>query len=358
MTISSTTRKNEYVGSGITGPYPYTFRVFAATHLLVKSTDLLNVETILVYGVDFTATDVGELDGGTITLTEALPDDYGLSIERVLPMLQPTGNLLNQGPYFPSAVEDALDRGVMIDQQLSDGIASLELNITIIEDAVGDVSSALQEALDADDVFSFPNPMYAVGDLIVGGAVGSPQRLGIGGPDTVLINAVAVSPFDTAAGDGDTLIFDFTPAVETAEQLEVRVDGVRQVLDSDYVLTAVSGDVTRPAWSETTAYSVSDAVSRAGLEYVCVLAHVGHEPPNATYWKPITLTRVTFTIAPADEAVIEFLAASLSWAGPPTGTPGDLLYINAAGEWARLGVGNDSDVLTLANGLPAWVPLT
>src|SRR3972149_9089657 len=102
MTISSTTRKNEYVGSGITGPYPYTFRVFAATHLLVKSTDLLNVETILVYGVDFTATDVGELDGGTITLTEALPDDYGLSIERGGPRLPPTSDPRHRAASFPS----------------------------------------------------------------------------------------------------------------------------------------------------------------------------------------------------------------------------------------------------------------
>lgn len=48
---------------------------------------------------------------------------------------------------------------------------------------------------------------------------------------------------------------------------------------------AVSG-VT--AWSNATAYVIGSLASRLGVNYYCILAHTNQQPPNATYWYPLT----------------------------------------------------------------------
>ena len=42
------------------------------------------------------------------------------------------------------------------------------------------------------------------------------------------------------------------------------------------------------AWSGSTAYVVGDLASRLGVNYYCILAHTNQQPPNATYWYPLT----------------------------------------------------------------------
>ena len=46
------------------------------------------------------------------------------------------------------------------------------------------------------------------------------------------------------------------------------------------------GSVT--AWSNATAYVVGDLASRLGVNYYCKVAHTNQQPPNATYWYPLT----------------------------------------------------------------------
>lgn len=42
------------------------------------------------------------------------------------------------------------------------------------------------------------------------------------------------------------------------------------------------------AWSALTTYLEGDMVSLAGTTYYCILGHLNHTPPNATYWAPMT----------------------------------------------------------------------
>lgn len=37
-------------------------------------------------------------------------------------------------------------------------------------------------------------------------------------------------------------------------------------------------------WSNATAYVIGDLATFEGANYYCILAHTGHQPPNATYW--------------------------------------------------------------------------
>jgi hypothetical protein len=44
------------------------------------------------------------------------------------------------------------------------------------------------------------------------------------------------------------------------------------------------------AWSNATAYTVGDLASRLGVNYYCKTAHTNQQPPNATYWHPLSGT--------------------------------------------------------------------
>lgn len=42
------------------------------------------------------------------------------------------------------------------------------------------------------------------------------------------------------------------------------------------------------AWNNATNYVAGDLVSRLGVNYYCKVAHINQQPPNATYWHPLT----------------------------------------------------------------------
>lgn len=118
MTISSVTTRNNYLGTGITGPYAYNFRIFAAVDLVVTRT-VGALSTVLAYPTDYSVTGVGNRSGGSITLTAALAAGAVLTIERRLGITQGTA-LKNQGAYYPEVHEAAFDRATMVDQQQQD----------------------------------------------------------------------------------------------------------------------------------------------------------------------------------------------------------------------------------------------
>jgi len=122
MTVSSTIARNPYTGDGSTATYPYTFRIFDATDLVVVKKDAAGNETLLNYGTDYTVTGAGSYNGGSITLTAGnLPFGYTLTIRRVLDLLQAT-DLRNQGAFLAETHERVFDRLVMIAQQQEDDI--------------------------------------------------------------------------------------------------------------------------------------------------------------------------------------------------------------------------------------------
>lgn len=45
---------------------------------------------------------------------------------------------------------------------------------------------------------------------------------------------------------------------------------------------------TPAAWSNVTTYALGNLVSRLGINYYSKLAHTNQQPPNATYWHPLT----------------------------------------------------------------------
>jgi len=129
MTVSSTTSRNDYTGSGASSVFAYAFKIFVESQIRVavrKTSD--GVVTVLALTTDYTLSGVGAEAGGNVTLVNSgqawlsggnLATGYTLTLLRAVTLLQDT-DISNQGTYFPETVEDTFDKQVMIAQQLKE----------------------------------------------------------------------------------------------------------------------------------------------------------------------------------------------------------------------------------------------
>ncbi|EGB0764705.1 phage tail protein [Escherichia coli] len=117
MTVSTEVDHNEYTGNGVTTTFPYTFRIFKKSDLVVQVVDLNDNITVLTLDTDYTVTGAGGYVGGNVILATALANGYQISISRELPVTQET-DLRNQGKFFAEVHEDALDKLTMLIQQV------------------------------------------------------------------------------------------------------------------------------------------------------------------------------------------------------------------------------------------------
>ena len=163
MSISTLTSKIVYNGNGSTTLFPFTFKIFATTDLVVTetivATGFVSAKTITThYTVTTTANDFSA--GGTVTMGTAPATGVTLTIYRDLPDTQSTDYV--EGDAFPAeSHEDALDKLTMLVQEQREDIdrsvkiplsdttgTSVELPIeglrassTLVTDADGNISS-------------------------------------------------------------------------------------------------------------------------------------------------------------------------------------------------------------------------
>lgn len=116
MTVSTEVDHNEYTGNGVTTSFPYTFRIFKKSDLVVQVSDLNGNVTELVLDTGYTVTGAGTYSGGSVVLPSPLAAGWRITIDRVLDVVQET-DLRNQGKFFPEVHEDAFDYLTMLIQQ-------------------------------------------------------------------------------------------------------------------------------------------------------------------------------------------------------------------------------------------------
>jgi len=110
MTLQTEARRMDYVSTGGVD-YPYTFKVFDETHLLVYVDG-----TLVALTTDYTVSGVGETGGGTVTLVTAPTVGDLVTILRRVPATQLTDYVEND-PFAAETHENALDKLTMIAQE-------------------------------------------------------------------------------------------------------------------------------------------------------------------------------------------------------------------------------------------------
>lgn len=126
MTVSSTTRKaGPFVGNGVTTVFPFVFKVFAKSDVKLLRTDSNGVSTTLTLDSDYSIalnSNQNSNPGGSITYPingNPLPAGSQLIGLGDLEDLQPT-DITNSGGFYPSVIEDMVDRATIQIQQLAE----------------------------------------------------------------------------------------------------------------------------------------------------------------------------------------------------------------------------------------------
>lgn len=134
MTISSEVRKaGPYDGNDVTTSFPFSFKVFAASDMVVVRTDAIGTETTLTAGADYSVTlnaDQDTAPGGSIVLPAPLASTNLLTITSSVPNLQAL-DLTNQGGFYPRVINAALDRLTILVQQVAEQVGrAVKVNIS------------------------------------------------------------------------------------------------------------------------------------------------------------------------------------------------------------------------------------
>lgn len=122
MTVENQTNKVREDGDGVKVDFDFSFEVFSAADLevykVVKATGVATLQTITT---DYTVALNTASAGGTVTFVTAPSALQESFIKRVVDLTQET-DIPNVGGLREEQIENALDRGVMVDQQLQEQI--------------------------------------------------------------------------------------------------------------------------------------------------------------------------------------------------------------------------------------------
>lgn len=165
MSINTSTRTaGPYTGTGSVSSYPFAFKVFEDSDLLVVNVDGAGVQSTLTLSTDYTVTlnsDQDAAPGGVVSLIVALPSGHQLTITSNIAIRQPV-TLSNGGGFFPKVIEGALDRLTILLQQL--GISGVVQALRVPE--LGGVPAFPAKAARAGKVAAFDSngdPVAIVG---------------------------------------------------------------------------------------------------------------------------------------------------------------------------------------------------
>jgi hypothetical protein len=198
MTISTETRiAGPYEGNGVTTSFPFLFEVFAADQLKVIRRKLVapaEADVELSYGSHYGVSlnsDQQLNPGGSVSYPldpsgDKLPAGYGLVIVSAVGYTQPT-DLPSGGRFFSETVERAIDRVVVLAQQLKQRLAS-----------------ALQLA-DGVEAAPLPSPTELAGRLLQFDEDGQPQASSF----TALEVATGIAPGNAWAGTIDAGMVEY-----------------------------------------------------------------------------------------------------------------------------------------------------
>ena len=127
MTIQNTTlrKAGPSQGNGVTTVFPFTFKVFATTDVLVTYLNPSSVQSALVLGSDYTVylnSDQNAAPGGVITLLWTPATATYITLTSQVSNTQNLA-LTNSGGFYPQSINDALDRVVIQVQQLAEQLS-------------------------------------------------------------------------------------------------------------------------------------------------------------------------------------------------------------------------------------------
>lgn len=121
MTVQTSSRRIVYSGDGTSLVFQVPFRFLTNAEVRIILATAAGVETVQTLNIDYTLTGADQPSGGTATFIVAPPVSSRVVIKRQTAQVQPL-DFTPFDPFPAEAQERALDRGILIDQELGDNI--------------------------------------------------------------------------------------------------------------------------------------------------------------------------------------------------------------------------------------------
>ena len=273
MTISSTTRRaGPFAGNNVATVFPFNFKIFSKTDVQVILTNASGATTTLTLDSDYSVSlspDQNGAPGGSINYPingTPLPTGSNLVVLGALPYTQPT-DLTNQGGFYPSVIEDALDRAEIQIQQL-DEIATRSLSFPPAESVAGALPSALQRAGTVLGFDSLGNPTFLPLPASVGAGdmrdeFGSDGKVGLIVGTDVAVGATQI-PLSRSPGSKANVLVFFDATYQGGDQIQsvansilTLASGVPAGVSRVYIRTGTTLSVYTPPPQSVTDDSVA-----------------------------------------------------------------------------------------------------
>ena len=166
MTVSTTTNKVSYSGTGSQTVFAYSFKIFADGDLDVYIRDTNGTETLQTITTHYTVSGAGSDSGGNVTFVTAPGSTDTVVIQRKLDLTQGTDYVAND-PFPAASHEDALDRLTFITQQIQEEVdRSIKASVT---NTISSSEFAISASDRANKIFAFDSS----GDLAVTQEIGT-----------------------------------------------------------------------------------------------------------------------------------------------------------------------------------------
>jgi hypothetical protein len=166
MTVSVSTNRVVFAGTGIAGPFTFPFPIMDDDDLAVIKRDANWQEAWLVKDVDYTVSYVTGAQSGYVTLEDVLSSAYALCLTRLTEQTQET-DYVEHEPFSANATETALDR--------------LECQIQDLQEQVGRAIVLPRSGTLSYLLYPKPIPYYLIGWDSDGDAIAYYPPAGTGG---------------------------------------------------------------------------------------------------------------------------------------------------------------------------------
>lgn len=226
MSINTTTTRKAgpFSGNGATVAFPFTWKVFQASDVLVTLTDSSGNETVQTLTTQYSVSLNANQDtnpGGTVTMVTAPATGYTLTLTSNVPQTQPTV-LTNSGGFYPTVINDALDRGTILSQQLNEVLTrTLKLPVSVATS----VSTTV------------PTP---TANQMLGWNASANALTNIDASTLGTLVAYATARADTFTGTGAQTAFTLTANPGSLANLDVSIAGVTRVPGTDYTYSGTT----------------------------------------------------------------------------------------------------------------------
>jgi hypothetical protein len=183
MTVTQESSKSPlYQGDGVVTAFAFNFKVLSDTHLLVYRYNVdTEVTTLLTKDIDYTvALSSGGATGGLVTTTVAPAANMKLRIFRNTPRDQQM-NIANQGNFYPSVLNGAADKMVLMIQEIIDTLERAIILDPMSPETPDDLYARINEAMETATLAltvanaTYPNLVNyvnaAIAGIITGGGI-------------------------------------------------------------------------------------------------------------------------------------------------------------------------------------------